>query len=651
MGSDLELISDSNGQTNIYFIDKGKKNNIDVGNKLSDFIIERKLGEGHFGSVNLVISQKTNKLYAMKQIKSSMYSNQQEYLEVEREVKLLENLNHPHIIKYFSSFKENNDLYIVTEYINSGCLYDLMEENIKQDKKIEEKKIWILLIQSLDGLLYLHENKKIIHRDIKPDNLLLDGNGDLKISDFGLSAINSEEADENVKCHGTMTGAIQFMAPEVAAGEKYDFKSDLYMLGLTFFLLMTNRLPEKKLEKEGIFLPVMYDDVKIPDCYSEELKNFINKLLAKNPDDRPSTYLAYIDAVYTFNKKYAKLTSFLATLQCLNSIPSFLIYFNDYKLKTMIKNEEIFRKKRYIINKTFISAFNLFNPFNFKTKLINIKCSLLRILLYEDKEEILLSSSEIPPCDLVPDLLQNLHFELNKYVKSSKKPGSNNINDEDDDNNATFDFTNEEKVISFTIRDLTEKFRSKISDLFYFMIKTRHECPKCQTITGYSSDIYVTCGFNPELASIYLEKTDLNIIDLFKYYQTKRLYKDIYEDCPKCGTVIKEVDKSNIFYTSPPNLILNISYKEKDLFNLTIDETINIKDFVERTDVSKVDYRLVGAIFIENFGNESKYISISRNIQINDGSWLYYNGDSIKKTSFNEILNHKNLKMLFYTTE
>ena len=96
---------------------------------------------------------------------------------------------------------------------------------------------------------------------------------------------------------------------------------------------------------------------------------------------------------------------------------------------------------------------------------------------------------------------------------------------------------------------------------------------------------------------------------------------------------------------------MNISYKEKDLFNLTIDETINIKDFVERTDVSKVDYRLVGAIFIENFGNESKYISISRNIQINDGSWLYYNGDSIKKTSFNEILNHKNLKMLFYTTE
>jgi len=94
MNSDLEFISDSNGHTDFCFIDKGKKDNVDVGNKLSDFIVQSKLGEGHFGSVNLVISKKTNKLYAMKKIKSSIINNQQEYLEVEREIKLLENLNH-----------------------------------------------------------------------------------------------------------------------------------------------------------------------------------------------------------------------------------------------------------------------------------------------------------------------------------------------------------------------------------------------------------------------------------------------------------------------------------------------------------------------------------------------------------------------------
>ena len=175
--------------------------------------------------------------------------------------------------------------------------------------------------------------------------------------------------------------------------------------------------------------------------------------------------------------------------------------------------------------------------------------------------------------------------------------------------------------------------------------------PILVTFTGYSSDIYVSCGLNPELASKYLKKKDLNIIDLFKYHKSKRLYKEIYEDCPKCGTVIEDVNKTNLCYTSPQNLIVSISYKENDLFNLTIDESINIKDFVERTDVSKVDYRLVGAIFKEIVGNESKYISITRNIKLNDGSWLYFNGNSILKCSFNELFNHKNLEMLFYTSE
>jgi len=655
MDSNFEVIIDSNGQPHFYYIDKEKKNSIDVGNKLSDFIIQKKLGEGHFGSVNLVISQKTNKLYAMKQIKSSMYKNQQEYLEVEREIKLLENLNHPHIVTYFSSFRENNDFYIVIEYINNGCLYDLMKKSIQQGTKIEEKKIWTLLIQSLGGLLYLHENKKIIHRDIKPDNLLLDTNGELKISDFGLSAINSENADEYLKCHGTMAGAIQFMAPEVAMNKKYDFKSDLYMLGVTFFLLMTNRLPEKKIDMGSFLLPVKYEDVKMPDCYSERLKNFINKLLAYNPDNRPSTRLAFSEAIYFFNINYVKVTSFLATLQCLNSIPSILIYFNDKNIKAMIENYNIIDKKKYIIIKTFMSAFSLSNPFNFNIKSIDLKCILLRMLLYARKEKMLLSSSEISLDDLIPDLLNKLHNYLNNYAQNSRNPGSNNINEEDDDNNnfgeEILDVTNEEKVISSVIKKFTENYRSKISDLFFYMLKNTHQCPKCLTNIGFYSNIYVLSSFYPDRASIYLEKTDVNIIDLFKHFTKQRIYYDFNEYCPKCRAVIKDINVKNTFYTSPTNLILDISYKEKDIFTLTIDEFINIKDFVERKDFCKVDYRLVGAIFIENIGNENKYISITRNIKLNDNSWLYFNGNSIKKSSFNELSNHKNLKMLFYTNE
>ena len=96
---------------------------------------------------------------------------------------------------------------------------------------------------------------------------------------------------------------------------------------------------------------------------------------------------------------------------------------------------------------------------------------------------------------------------------------------------------------------------------------------------------------------------------------------------------------------------MNISNSNEDKYKLTINETIDLKDFVERSDISNVVYKLIGAIFIEKNEDEKKYISITRNIKLNDGSWLYFNGNSILKCSFDELINHKKLKMLFYTNE
>ena len=281
MGAEFELMFDKNGKPLIAFIDKGNKK-VNVGSKLSDFKVIRELGKGNFGSVKLVSSNLTHKLYAMKEIKASLYKSEGQRKEVEKEIKLLENLDHPHIIKYFTSFSENNDFYIITEYINGQSLESLLKKNIEQGKLVEEKLLWKLLIQSLSGLLYLHETKKIIHRDIKPDNLLLDLDGNLKISDFGVSAINSENVEDLLRCHGTIRGPIEFMAPEVGLGLQYDFKSDLYMLGLTFYMMMSKKLPEKKIDMGPIVIPVKYQNAKLPESYSETLRNFVQKLLIKN---------------------------------------------------------------------------------------------------------------------------------------------------------------------------------------------------------------------------------------------------------------------------------------------------------------------------------------------------------------------------------
>ena len=209
-----------------YFIDKGTKK-INVGNRLSDFRIEKELGKGNFGKVYLVTSKITNKVYAMKEIKFDRYKSDSQRASVQKEIKLLENMNHPHVITYFSSFVENNNFYIVLEYLNGGSLDDKIKKEKEEKGSIDEKKVWDILIQILSGLVYLHENKKIIHRDIKPDNILMDKENNIKISDFGISAINKEDVDDMLKFYGTLVGPLQFLAPEVINGGTYEFKSDI----------------------------------------------------------------------------------------------------------------------------------------------------------------------------------------------------------------------------------------------------------------------------------------------------------------------------------------------------------------------------------------------------------------------------------------
>ena len=645
MGSDIELMTDNNGRFQLLFIDKDRKNT-DIGSQLSDFTIEKELGKGHFGRVCLVSSKKTKKLYAMKEIKISMYKSEEERKGVEKEIKLLETLNHPHVITYFTSFKENGNLYIITEYINGGSLLDIIAKNIQQNKLIDEKKVWDFLVQSLNGLVYLHEVKKIIHRDIKPDNILLDYEDNLKISDFGVSAIRSEEVEDSLRCHNTVAGAIQFMSPEMAIGGNYDFKSDIYMLGLTFFMLMSNQLPEKKLDFGLFILPIKNVNAKLPEIYSNTLKNFILKLL-KDRDERPSAKRAYSEAVTLYSMKYLKYTSIFSLLCCLSSISKFNSYFKGNRAKTYIEKNENNDEDKFLITKIFKSAFENIYPFNFNYELAKIGCMELRIILYVKREKIN-RYPEIDLYDFIENLLYYLHKELNKYKNKNKLPGENAINsEEEEEEEVKVDESNEKAVLSSTIKIFQEKYRSLISDLFYYLSKTVHECPECQNILKYSCTINCLCALYPNRTAIYLNKKDLNIIDLFKHYRKKRLYNDENLHCKYCGKVQKNINRTKIFYTAPFNFIFEVIYDNENSFNLTINEYINIYEFLERKDILNVNYYLIGAIFTEqNENKEKKYVSYCRN-QL--GGWVFFNGESFNNCTFNDLANHKQLKMLFYS--
>ena len=614
----LEFTLDANGQPRFLCIDKGGEK-VNVGSKLDDFQIIRPLGKGHFGSVYLVTSKLTNKLYAMKEIQASKYSSQEELNQVEKEIKLLENLRHPHVITYFNSFKEKGNIYIIIEYINGGSLEDLLKKNIIQKKRIPEKTLWDLLIQSLSGLLYLHEKRKIIHRDIKPDNLLLDSEGHLKISDFGVSAIKSDEADDLVKCHGTVAGPIQFMAPEMCVGDAYDFKSDIYMLGLTFWFMACCSLPEKKISLGPLIIPIKNPNAKLPDIYSNNLKDFINTLL-KPSDQRPTTSEAYYNAINYYSIKYLQTTSICSTLLCFNSILPINQYFKGEKIKNFILSDQTNKTENYIITKIVKEAIDATHPAKFNYQNARMECLKLRMSIYADKDRME-SSTEIDLNNFVSQLLPLLHKELNKYKGEVHPIGSSNE-------------SNEKEIIKKMADQFVMEYRSKISDHFYYLTKMVEKCVKCNNILKYYCIINSLCAMYPQKTAELINNKKITVLDMFNHYGKVRNY-EVKTFCRFCQKDVENVNRTKVFYTSPFNFILEICYEDESKFNLKIDQQIDISDYVERKDVSRVKYNLVGAIFTEKDKNGEKvYVSISKLV---DGGWVYFNGSSIQNCKFDKL--------------
>ena len=633
MGS--EITSDNHGNPTILFLGRGGEN-IDVGSCLAHFRIIKTLGKGNFGEVFLVKSLKNGNQYAMKEIRRIQNKDK-------KEIKLIKNLHHPHIVTYYNSFIQNNNLYIILEYINGNNLQDLISKNENNGTRIEEKKVWDLLVQSLSGLLYLHDKQKIIHRDIKPDNLLLDLDGNLKISDFGVSAIKSENVENLLKCHNSIQGPIQFMAPEVGIGIEYDFKSDIYMLGLTFFYLMNYELPEDKLQFGPFFVPIEKKNVIISNYYSDDLKNFINQLLKKNQNERPSTYDAYTEALSFYIIKYMKISCIGSMFHCLNGITKFRNYFlynNDIINKLQNSNED------YIITREFINALMSMNINNFNNNLLKIKFVSYRLYLFGGKDR-LESTAELDPMKLINHTLIKLHNELN-ILKNINCSCDNTIlvnNNPENENN-------ESVIMEEAINNFKRDFKTKISNYFCYLTKIKYKCNDCGKLLKYSSEIYSEVLMFPKRAAIYVGRENININDLFCHYVKERVFNG-HIFCRFCNSNKQNFKKTTIFYTSPLILIIILSYFKEDYFNLFIDENIDIFPFVQRNELyggAKIEYSLVGIIYKNEIGNEIKYSAISKNEY--NGKWVIYNVNNIFEyngnININNIGNGERPSVLFY---
>jgi serine/threonine protein kinase len=205
-----------------------------------------------------------------------------------QEVKLLQSVDHPNIVKYLDSFISENELYIAIEWADKGDLKKFIKKTHQEGDKIDEFRIIEYTKQIGAALLHMHE-KRIIHRDLKPANILIFSDGTFKLGDLGLGRYMS---DETFKAFSKV-GTPLYMSPEVIRNDGYDFKSDVWSLGCVIYELITFKSPfrtDDKISLYDLFTKINKGDYpKVQDeKYGPFITELVDKMLLVNPEERIS---------------------------------------------------------------------------------------------------------------------------------------------------------------------------------------------------------------------------------------------------------------------------------------------------------------------------------------------------------------------------
>lgn len=252
------------------------------------FDVLETLGSGSFGKVFKVCEKRTGKTYACKEINYGKMSEKEKELLVS-EVNILRELRTPQIVRYIDRVldKTITKIYIIMEYCAGGDLAAYIRRHRRERTYVKEEVIWNVLIQVVIALNACHEHKptKVLHRDIKPGNIMLDGQQKIKLGDFGLSRTLGEDSYAR-----TVVGTPLYMSPEQYKRNRYDEKCDIWSLGCVIYEMACLRPPFEAATQELLSIKVKTGRYSpLPSHYSPELKDIIAKMLALNPEQRPST--------------------------------------------------------------------------------------------------------------------------------------------------------------------------------------------------------------------------------------------------------------------------------------------------------------------------------------------------------------------------
>uniref|UniRef100_A0A3B3UAT2 NIMA related kinase 10 n=1 Tax=Poecilia latipinna TaxID=48699 RepID=A0A3B3UAT2_9TELE len=250
------------------------------------------LGSGAFGSVFKVQKQTGQNFLALKEVnlhnpvfgkdKKSRDSNVEKIIS---ELTIIrEQMTHPNIVKYYKTFLEDDKLYIVMELIEGVPLAEHFNSLRDKQQKFTEDRIWNIFIQMCLALRYLHQEKRIVHRDLSPSNIMLGENNKVTITDFGLAKQKQENSELT-----SVVGTILYSCPEVVQNKPYGDKADIWALGCILYQMAalhppfysSNMLSLASMIVEGVYEPVEEG------AFSDRLTDMIRWCLSSDPEQRP----------------------------------------------------------------------------------------------------------------------------------------------------------------------------------------------------------------------------------------------------------------------------------------------------------------------------------------------------------------------------
>ncbi|OAD80525.1 serine/threonine protein kinase AGC family, partial [Phycomyces blakesleeanus NRRL 1555(-)] len=242
----------------------------------SDFEVLKLLGRGAYGKVMLCRHKETQRLYAMKVLKKAsllVHAKNAEHTKAERQI--LEDVRHPFIVQLMYAFQTNDRLYLILEYATGGELFTHMatENMFLEDVARFYLAELVLALEHLHGL-------GIVYRDLKPENVLLDGEGHVLLTDFGLSKVSLDGRTN------TICGTAEYMAPEILLEMHYDNGVDWWTFGILMFEMLTGTTPFHSSNKKKTLDAIKNKKLLIPYYISSIAKDLLIKLLRKNPNVR-----------------------------------------------------------------------------------------------------------------------------------------------------------------------------------------------------------------------------------------------------------------------------------------------------------------------------------------------------------------------------